>query len=82
MPGNSAVARIHGREGTLVHLTLVRAHGRPFTVAVKRAQIPPVTAYGRMLSHQLGDIEVLSFGDQTAREVGDALKYLHDKSGK
>lgn len=76
MPGDTAVARIHGKQGTLVYLTLVRAHRRPFTVAVKRAQIPPVTAYGRMLDHRLGDIVVLSFGDQTAQEVGEALHYL------
>jgi carboxyl-terminal processing protease len=76
MPGDTAVARIHGKQGTLVHLTLVRRHGRPFTVAVKRAQIPPVTAYGRMLDHRLGDIVIYSFGDETAQEVSDALHYL------
>jgi carboxyl-terminal processing protease len=29
-----------------------------------------------MLNHQIGDIVILSFGDQTAQEVSEALQYL------
>lgn len=79
LAGSRAIARIHGPAGTTVRLTLVRGHHAPFTVSVKRAQIPPITAYGRMLAHRLGYIQVISFGDTTSREVGDALTFLTSK---
>lgn len=76
MSGDGAIARIHGRAGTSVRLTVVRGHKHPFTVTVRRAEIPPVTAYGRVLSHHLGYIQILSFGDTTSKEVSDALALL------
>ncbi|GAC1320741.1 MAG: S41 family peptidase [Chloroflexota bacterium] len=76
MSGSTAVARIHGRAGTVVRLTVVRSHGAPFVVPVRRAQIPPITAYGTLLSHGLGDIRIASYGDSTSGEVADALAFL------
>jgi carboxyl-terminal processing protease len=73
MSGQGAIARIHGRAGTVVRLTVIRGHGRPFTVRVTRAHIPPITAYGRTLPHHLGYIQIMSFGDSTSHEVADAL---------
>jgi len=54
----------------------VRGHSRPFTVRVKRAQIPAITAYGRMLPHAIGYVQILSFGDTTNSEVAQALAQL------
>ena len=76
MNGGNAVARIHGRAGSSVRLTIVRGHSRPFSVKVRRAHIPPITAYGRMLGHHLGYIQIFSFGESTSREVSEALASL------
>jgi carboxyl-terminal processing protease len=76
MSGDGAIARIHGRTGSTVVLTVVRGHSRPFTVRVKRAQIPAITAYGRMLPHAIGYVQILSFGDTTNSEVAQALAQL------
>jgi len=76
MTGDNAIARIHGPAGSAVHLTLVRSRGRPFTVTVRRAQIPPVTAYGRLLGHHIGYIQIMSFGDTTNAEVSGALSLI------
>lgn len=74
--GGAAVTRIHGRVGTKVRLTVTRGSRPAFTVTVTRASIPPITAYGRMLPHNLGDLQILSFGDGTSGEVADALRYF------
>jgi carboxyl-terminal processing protease len=76
MTGDGAIAKIHGRTGSYVVLTVVRGHSTPFTVRVKRAQIPAITAYGRMLPHDLGYVQILSFGDTTSAEVEQALAQL------
>ncbi|MDQ2743809.1 MAG: S41 family peptidase [Chloroflexota bacterium] len=76
MSGDAAISRIHGRAGTSVQLTVRRGHGKPFTVRVKRAQIPPITAYGRLLTHRIGYLDIMSFGDGTSREVTEALQML------
>lgn len=77
MASDEAIARIHGRAGSQVRLTLTRRHAKPFTVRVTREEIPPVTAYGRMLSHHLGYLDIMSFGDTTASDVTQALHLLH-----
>lgn len=73
MSSDVAIARIHGRAGTHVRLTLVRSNRQPFTVTVRRAQIPAVTAYGRVLPDSLGYIQIMSFGDNTTQELDQAL---------
>lgn len=76
MTGDGAIARIHGRTGSYVVLTIVRGHRTPFRVRVRRAQIPAITAYGRMLPHDVGYIQILSFGDTTSTEVAQAVAQL------
>lgn len=76
LPGDSAIARILGRAGTVVRLTIQRGHGRPFVVALRRAQIAPVTAYARTLPHRLGLVQILSFGDNTVAQTTAALRSL------
>jgi len=82
MSGQGAIARIHGRAGTVVRLTVTRGHGRPFTVRVTREQIPPITAYGRTLPHHLGYIQIMSFGDGTSQEVADALSLVTSQGAR
>jgi carboxyl-terminal processing protease len=72
MQNGTAVTRIHGKTGTMVHLTVVRA-GRTLVVRVKRAEIPAVTAYARPLSHHLALLSIFSFGSGTAADVRSAL---------
>jgi carboxyl-terminal processing protease len=76
LSGSDAIGRIHGPAGSTVRLTIERANRLPFTLLVKRAHIPPITAYGRVLDHHLGYLAILSFGNTTDREVGDALALL------
>ncbi|MBV9279051.1 MAG: S41 family peptidase [Chloroflexi bacterium] len=76
MTGDAAIAKIHGPSGTTVRLTIVRGHRPAFTISVRRASMPPITAYGLPLPHHLGYIEVRSFGDTTSQEVSDAVGLL------
>jgi carboxyl-terminal processing protease len=76
LSGDEAIARIHGKEGTAVRLTVVRGRSERFTVSVQRARIAPITACGRLLSNHLGYVQIFSFGDRTAQEVRQALLSL------
>lgn len=76
IPSDSAVAKVRGRSGTSVRLRIARSGRAPFTVAVRRAIIPAVTAFGRMLPNHLGYLEILSYGDTTSSEVSSALRRL------
>ena len=80
LTGDGAIARIHGPTGSVVRLTVVRGHVRPFVVRVRRAHIPAVTAYGRMLPHGIGYIQILSFGDTTSSEVAQAVAQVASPS--
>lgn len=74
MPASRIIGEIQGRAGTAVRLTVARKHSATLTVSVRRAQIPPVTAYGRPLGHHLGYVQIFSFGNTTAQEVALALR--------
>lgn len=76
LSGDEAIARIHGKPGTAVHLTVIRGSSAPFTVTVRRAQIAPITACGRTLPGHLGYLQIFSFGDRTADEVRASLVSL------
>ncbi|HZU12849.1 MAG TPA: S41 family peptidase [Chloroflexota bacterium] len=72
----SPIDSIHGRPGTTVRLT-VRRGTEDKLIVVRRAVIPPVTAYARTLRHGIGYIQIFSFGDSTPTEVANALRSLH-----
>jgi carboxyl-terminal processing protease len=72
MGPDEPISRIHGKAGTTVRLTVRRGH-RVLTVRVKRAEIPPITAYARPLPHRLALLSIFSFGSDTADEVRKAL---------
>jgi carboxyl-terminal processing protease len=79
MSGDAAIAHVHGPTGTTVRLTVVRKHRGAFTVSVKREQIAPITAYGRMLPRRLGYVQIFSFGDGTADQVRQAVTMLEQQ---
>jgi carboxyl-terminal processing protease len=76
MTQDQAISRVHGRTGSGVRLTVTRPGRSTFTVRVKRGNIAPITAYGYMLGHSLGFIQITSFGDTTSDEVQQALTTL------
>jgi carboxyl-terminal processing protease len=76
MSQDQAINRVHGHTGTRVRLTVVRPGRTAFTVRVKRGTIAPVTAYGYMLQHHIGFLQISSFGDTTSDEVQTALAVL------
>jgi carboxyl-terminal processing protease len=76
MTSDVAIARIHGAQGTSVRLTVRRGHSPAFTVSVRRAEIAPITAYGRVLAHRLGYIQIFSFGSGTSDQVASAVRTL------
>lgn len=80
MTESQAIGRVHGRTGTRVRLTVRRGSKAPFSLAVKRGTIPPVTAYGYTLGSGLGYISITSFGDTTADEVQQALAMLRARN--
>lgn len=72
--GDNAIARIHGAAGSTVRLT-IRRQGLPdFPVNVRRAQIPPTTAFASPLEHRLAYVDIFTFGGDTADEVARALR--------
>jgi carboxyl-terminal processing protease len=75
MSATAAIDRIHGAQGSLVRL-MVRRGQTHFSVDVRRAVIPPITAYGRMLPGRIGYVQVFSFGNDTALEAAAALRVL------
>lgn len=72
MKNGSSVARIHGKSGTTVKLTVHRG-SRTLIVPVRRAEIPAVTAYARPLPGHLALLSIFSFGSGTAADVREAL---------
>lgn len=76
MSSDEAIRRIHGTAGSTVRLTIQRGKTTRLTVSVKRAVIPPITAYGRMLVNHIGELVILSFGDTTSAEVAQTLTQL------
>lgn len=76
LSASTALGRIHGAAGTVVRLTVRRGRGEKLVIPVTRARLPAITAYGRMLPHRLGYVQVLSFGANTATQVAQALTDL------
>lgn len=75
LSGNNAISRIHGKPGSIVHLTVLRGQRR-FVVAVTRAIIPSITAYAEIFPGHLGYLRILSFGATTSREVMRSIQQL------
>ncbi len=74
MSADQAVALIHGNQGTVVALTIVRSGtAQPFVVRVTRDSIPDVRATH---AGEIGLIQFTVFGEHTATEVHDALAGL------
>ncbi len=69
--------RVIGPAGTSVHLTVRRkGEAAPLEFDITRAKIDVPSASGKMLDNGIAYVQVTTFGDNTTRELTDALKTL------
>lgn len=81
---NQALNLIKGEKGTVVHLTLRRAHRRlAFTVVRQEIAVPSLHAHlVRLHGEKLGYIRLLSFPDSTAERLHEAVDSLVEHGAK
>jgi carboxyl-terminal processing protease len=69
--------KVLGPEGTKVKLTIAReGEAAPLEVSITRAKITIHSAEGKMLEDNIAYIDINTFGEQTTRELRDALDEL------
>lgn len=72
---NDVAAKIRGKEGTPVTLTLMRKGAeKPFTVTITRAQIEVPAVKTDTLDGNIGYLHLLQFNEKTVPETSEALK--------
>lgn len=76
---NEAVALIRGKKGTKVKLELNRAGVGNIDLSIKRDTIPVETVYSEMKDNNIGEIQITSFSETTAKELTDAIDSLEKK---
>ncbi|MDK2807860.1 MAG: carboxyl-terminal processing protease [Clostridiales bacterium] len=76
----SVVAKMKGEKGTKVTLTIIR-DGKELEVSVTRNEIEVPTVSYKMLSNQIGYIQVTEFDEVTAKQYRAALEDL-EKQGE
>ncbi|MCL6425412.1 carboxy-terminal processing protease CtpA [Bacillus subtilis] len=79
---NEAVALIRGKKGTKVKLELNRAGVGNIDLSIKRDTIPVETVYSEMKDNNIGEIQITSFSETTAKELTDAIDSLEKKGAK
>jgi carboxyl-terminal processing protease len=78
--GNLVLSRILGPAGTDVTLTIVRdGENEPFDVTITRAAIKVASVESEMLDDDIAYINILTYGDETAKDVHQALVELMAK---
>jgi carboxyl-terminal processing protease len=81
--GNLVLSRILGPAGTDVTLTIVRdGENEPFDVTITRAAIKVASVESEMLDDDIAYINILTYGDETAKDVHQALIELLAKNPK
>ncbi|MCL6445667.1 MAG: peptidoglycan-binding protein, partial [Alicyclobacillus sp.] len=78
MPTNQATELILGPSGTTVHLGVKRpsAGHHMLHFAIKRAKVTAPTVYSKMLSHDIGYIQITVVGEHTGAEFNRAWHSL------
>jgi carboxyl-terminal processing protease len=75
--GELVLKRILGPAGTEVTLTILReSEPEPFDVTIMRAKITIPSAVGELLDENIAYIQLYNFGQNTQKELRDALKEL------
>ncbi len=79
--GNLVIRKIMGPAGSKVVLTVQRKDiTKPFEVEVTRGKITIPSITGKMLDHNVADIQIARFAENTDQELRDALQPLLDKN--
>lgn len=76
MPLNDASAKMQGKIGEKINLTLVRGQGKPFTVTITRAKVQFKSVKTQLLEKDYGYIRISQFQNNTGKEVKTALTQL------
>lgn len=82
MSVNEAVQKIRGKKGTTVELSVVRGGTQALTFTVKRDVIQIPTAVSKILSGNIGYLQVNQFSDDTDRLVTQAVDTFKAKGVK
>lgn len=81
--GNLVLNRILGPAGTEVTLTIVReGEKEPFEVTITRAAIKVASVESEMLENDIAYLNIITYGDETAKDVHQALIELLAKNPK
>lgn len=81
--GNLVLRRILGPAGTEVTLTIRRASvAETFDVTIVRAKITIPSVKGEMLKENIAYVQLITFGDDTDRELDKVLKELLSQNPK
>ncbi|MBV9719491.1 MAG: S41 family peptidase [Candidatus Eremiobacteraeota bacterium] len=80
VPVDAVSGRLRGKPGTVVAVTLQRAH--PAVVSITRADVQPPTVVFKMLADGIGYIWVMEFGRATPSEFDTAISRLTQLGAK
>lgn len=80
LDGESVRQKVIGPRGSSVTLTILREGQEHFDVVVERASIVVPSVDAKMLDGQIGYIQLYTFGDDTARDLRDAIEELSDQN--
>jgi len=82
IPVDEVVTKIRGKEGTLVHLSVIRgALSKPMAFSIRRRQIVAPTAEGRVLEGtNIGYLIVSAFSEPTPRQFEQEIIALQNKN--
>lgn len=72
--GNLVLDRILGPAGTEVTLTILREGQEPFDVTIRREQIKVPSVEVKQLDDQIAYVQFFTYGEDSARQLKDALK--------
>jgi carboxyl-terminal processing protease len=72
-----AMQKLRGEKGTKVTITVVREGAEPFDLTITREEIPLLSVpYAFLLDDHIGYVYMRNFGEETPRELEDALAKL------
>jgi carboxyl-terminal processing protease len=82
MTVQQASAKLRGKEGTSVSLTLSREGASQSPIAITRAKIHELSVYEKMFPGKIGYVELTVFGRDTGAELNAALTRLQQEGAR
>ncbi len=80
---NQASAKLRGKEGTRVTITIQRDPGpQPAPFTITRAKIHQLSVYEKMLPNKIGYVALTVFGRETGNELTTALDRLQQQGAR